>query len=87
MEQLSSNKEVVEQAEKAFVISQKRYTVGSGTLLEMNNSETALTQARLQLAQSIYDYLDARANLEATLGKSVDQYETDENYQNPLIKE
>lgn len=72
VEQVSSNKESVLQAEKAFMISQKRYNVGSGTLLEMNSSETALTQARLQYAQSIYDYLAARATLEATLGKSIE---------------
>ena len=72
VEQVSSNKESVLQAERAFTISQKRYMVGSGTLLEMNNSETALTQARLQYAQSIFDYLSARSELEATLGKSID---------------
>lgn len=72
VEQVSSNKESVTQAQKAFTISQKRYNVGSGTLLEMNTSETALTQARLQYAQSIYDYLAARAELEATLGRSVE---------------
>ncbi|MEG2946155.1 MAG: TolC family protein [Bacteroidales bacterium] len=71
VEQVSSNKESVTQAEKAFMISQKRYEVGSGTLLEMNSSETALTQARLQYAQSIFDYLSARATLEATLGRTV----------------
>ena len=40
----------------------------------MNTSETQLTQSRLQYAQSIYDYLTAKSNLDATLGKSVDQY-------------
>ena len=78
VEQVTSNKEVIEQAQKAYNISQKRYTIGSGTILEMNSSETALTQARLQYAQSIFDYLDARATLEATLGKSVEQYDTTE---------
>ena len=71
IEQVTSNKESVIQADKAYSISQKRYAVGSGTLLEMNTSETALTQARLQYAQSIYDYLAAKANLEATLGRPV----------------
>lgn len=71
VEQVSSNKESVVQAEKAYTISQKRYAVGSGTLLEMNSSETALTQARLQYAQSIFDYLSARVTLEATLGKTI----------------
>ncbi len=70
--QVGSNKEGVVQAQKAFNISQKRYEVGSGTLLEMNSSETALTQARLLYAQSIFDYLSARTELEATLGKTIE---------------
>ncbi len=72
VEQVGSNKEGVDQAQKAFMISQKRYEIGSGTLLEMNSSETALTQARLMYAQSIYDYLSARTELESTLGNSVE---------------
>ena len=79
VEQVTSNKESVIQAEKAYSISQKRYSVGSGTLLEMNTSETALTQSRLQYAQSIYDYLAAKANLEATLGRPTSQYEKEKN--------
>ncbi len=79
IEQVTSNKESVIQADKAYSISQKRYAVGSGTLLEMNTSETALTQARLQYAQSIYDYLAAKANLEATLGRPVTQYGNSDN--------
>ena len=75
VEQVTSNQESVIQAEKAYSISQKRYSVGSGTLLEMNTSETALTQSRLQYAQSIYDYLAAKANLEATLGRPTSQSE------------
>ena len=71
VEEVSSNKESVLQAEKAYSISQIRYDIGSGTLLEMNSSETALKQARLQYSQSIYDYLSARATLEATLGKPI----------------
>ena len=79
IEQVTSNKESVIQADKAYSISQKRYAVGSGTLLEMNTSETALTQARLQYAQSIYDYLAAKANLEATLGRPDTQYGNSDN--------
>ncbi|MGL4292853.1 MAG: TolC family protein [Bacteroidales bacterium] len=71
VEQMASNKESIIQAEKAFTISQKRYDVGAGTVLEMNSSETALTQARLQYAQAIYNYLSSRANLEATLGREI----------------
>ena len=45
----------VEQAERGYMISQKRYDTGAGTLLEMNDSELALTQAKLNFNQAIYD--------------------------------
>jgi outer membrane protein TolC len=70
-EQVVSNKENVYAAERAFMISEKRYEVGSGTQLERNSSESNLLQARLQYVQSIYDFLSNRAALEKTLGKLV----------------
>lgn len=59
----------VEQAERGYMISQKRYDTGAGTLLEMNDSELALTQARLNFNQSIYDYMVAKSDLEKVLGQ------------------
>lgn len=67
--QVESNKKAVEQANKAVTISSKRYDVGRGTILELNQSETALTQAELTYAQSIYDYLTNSADLDYTLGR------------------
>lgn len=69
VEQISSNKEGVRQAEKGRVIAVKRYEVGAGTILELNDSEVALTQAQLTYNQSIYDYLTAKADLDKVLGK------------------
>lgn len=66
--QVESNKEAVRQADKAVLIASKRYEVGRGTILELNQSETALTQAQLTYNQSIYDYLSNKADLEYTLG-------------------
>lgn len=66
--QLSSNRESVAQAEKGLLIAEKRYEVGKGTVLEMNSSEVALTQARLAFNQSIYDYLVAKSDLEYVTG-------------------
>ncbi|MDR1722377.1 MAG: TolC family protein [Tannerella sp.] len=68
-EQLASNKESVAQAEKGRIIAKKRYEVGKGTILELNDSEVALTQAQLTYNQSIYDYLVAKADLDKILGK------------------
>ncbi len=65
---LESNRQAVVQADKAVTISAKRYDVGKGTVLELNQSETALTQAELSYRQSIYEYLTNRADLEYTMG-------------------
>lgn len=57
------------QAQKGYDIAVKRYDTGAGTLLEVNDSRLALTQAQLNLNQSIYDFLVAKASLDETLGK------------------
>ena len=67
--QVNSNSIAVAQAEKALSISNKRYEVGRGTILEVNQSQTALTQAQLTYNQSIYDYLTSKSDFDYTLGK------------------
>ncbi|MDE7117045.1 MAG: TolC family protein, partial [Bacteroidaceae bacterium] len=69
MAQVESNAEAVKQAEKAVNIAGKRYEVGRGTILELNQSETAQTQAELTYVQSIYDYLSNKADFDYTLGR------------------
>jgi outer membrane protein TolC len=59
----------VDQAGRGYTIARKRYDIGAGTLLEMNDAELAMTQAKLNYNQAIYDYLVARSDLEKTLGK------------------
>ncbi len=68
-EQVSSNKEAITQAEKGRDIAEKLYEVGRGTVLELNSAEVALTQAQLTYAQSIFDYLSAKADLDKLQGK------------------
>lgn len=67
--QIESNREAVVKANKAVDISSKRYDVGRGTILELNQSEIALTQAELTYNQSIYDFLANKADLDYTLGR------------------
>ena len=67
--QVESNAEAVKQADKAVQISGKRYEVGRGTILELNQSETALTQAQLTYVQSVYNYLINKADFDYTLGR------------------
>ena len=68
-EQILSNKEAMNTADKALSISKKRYEVGAGTVLELNSSQVSLTQAELTYGQSIYDYLTAKADLDLVLGR------------------
>lgn len=58
----------VAQAERGRTISQKRYETGSGTLLELNDAELALTQAKLNFNQAVYDYVVTKSDLEKTIG-------------------
>lgn len=69
IDQVESNKLAVEQAKKTVDIAAMRYEVGNGTVLELNQSQTALTQAELTYSQSIYDYLVSKADLDYTLGR------------------
>ena len=68
-EQLESNKAAVELAVKGLEISQKRYDVGKGTILELTNSQVSLTNVKLTYNNSIYDYLVAKSELNTVLGK------------------
>ena len=70
VEQMASNKEAIAQAQKGRDIAEKLYEVGRGTVLELNNAEVALTQAKLTYTQAIYDYLSAKADLEKLQGKN-----------------
>ena len=75
-EQLKSNKTAVELAEKGLEISQKRYDVGRGTILELTNSQVSLTNVKLSYNNTIYDYLVAKSELDKLLGK---EYNLEEN--------
>ncbi len=68
-EKMKSNEITVRQAQKAYEIAQVRYGAGTGTILELNSSELALTQAKLNHSQAIYDFLSARADYEKAIGK------------------
>ena len=69
IEKIESNKKAMSQAEKAMIISKKRYEVGSGTFLDITNSELAYITAGLSYNQSIYDFLNSKSDLEKILGK------------------
>lgn len=49
-------------------VLEKRYQVGAATILEVLTSQTNLTQAQVNLVQTRFNYLIARAELEALVG-------------------
>lgn len=59
----------VEQARKAYKISDTRYRAGAGTILELNSAQLAQTQAQLNFSQAIYDYLSAKAEYDRIVGR------------------
>ena len=59
----------VEQARKAYSISDTRYRAGAGTILELNSAQLAQTQAQLNYSQAIFDYLTAKAEYDRIVGK------------------
>lgn len=72
LDKIESAKAAVYQAQRGYNIAQKRYQTGAGTLLELNDAEVALTQARLNLNQARYDFLTAHAEYEKNLGIKID---------------
>lgn len=74
--QYEAAKKSIESAEQGNAIAQKRYEIGSGTLLEMQNSQLALMQSRLNLNSSIYNYLVTKSSLDKILGISIDNVDS-----------
>lgn len=68
LKQYMAAKKSIEGAQTGFDIAQKRYEIGSGTLLELLDAQLALLQAKLNLNQSIYSYMVSKSSLEKMLG-------------------
>jgi len=58
-------------ATEAVRVQQERYRLGAGTLLDLLTAQANLTQAQVSQVQSRYNYLIARAQLEAIVGHAL----------------
>ena len=58
-------------ATEARRVQQERYRLGAGTLLDLLTAEANLTQAEVNQVQARYDYLIARAQVEALVGHAL----------------
>jgi outer membrane protein TolC len=58
-------------AAEALRVQQERYRLGAATLLDLLTAEANLTQAQVNQVQARYNYLIARAQVEALVGHSL----------------
>jgi outer membrane protein len=52
-------------------VQNERYRVGASTILDLLTSQAALTQAEVNVVQTRYNYLIARAQVEAVVGRTL----------------
>jgi len=67
-ESLLSQEKNVEQAQEAVKIAELSFTEGLATDLEVSSVQVALSQARTNYSQALYDYVTALALLEKAIG-------------------
>src|SRR5438445_451710 len=58
-------------AAEALRVQQERYRLGAATLLDLLTAEANLTQAQVNQVQARYNYLIARAQVEALAGHTL----------------
>jgi outer membrane protein TolC len=74
---IDSQKDTVVEATEALRLSNVRFDNGVGINLDVLDAQTSLAQVEQNLAQGIYDYLMAKAQLNRVMGR---QYSGEENY-------
>jgi outer membrane protein TolC len=67
-ESLLSQEKNVEQAQEAVRIAELNYSEGLATNLDVSSALVALSQARTNYSQALYDYALALAQLEKAIG-------------------
>jgi len=66
---LAAQEKTIEMAERGYEIVTARFLSSAATQLEVNDAELALTQAKVNRIQAVYDYLVASAELDQLLGR------------------
>jgi outer membrane protein len=82
-EAVLSTRDNVGLAERAMEIARVRYRRGLSTYLEFSDSNLALRQARLNHAEALWSWMDARADLAYAAATESDRLEADIEGDNP----
>jgi len=67
-ESLLSQEKNVEQAQESLRIAELSFEEGMVTVLDVNQAQTALTQAKTNYSQALYDYVVSLAELDKAMG-------------------
>lgn len=70
---ISTSQVTVEKAEEDFKIAQVRYSAGVGTNTDVIDAQVALTQAKNNYIQAMYDFNTNKANLTKAMGVPVEE--------------
>lgn len=73
LKQYHASSQNIATAKRGYDISVKRYEVGGGTLVDVDNSQLAYTQAELSRSTSIYEYLINKVSMEKIMGNSLNK--------------
>ena len=73
-ETLFSQEKNVEQAQESLRLAELNYNEGLATFLDVSSAQVALTQARTNYSQALFDYVIALAQLEKAMGRSFDEF-------------
>ncbi|MBD1207429.1 MAG: efflux RND transporter permease subunit [Ignavibacteria bacterium] len=68
-ERITAQVRTVQAAERSYKAVRQRYTQGLIRQIEVSDADLALTQAKTNYFQAVYDYLVAAADLDKALGK------------------
>lgn len=71
-ERIKTQQTVSETAELSYSITKYRYEKGVASRLELMDAEFALTTAKSNYLEAVYDYLSAKIELDRTTGKTED---------------
>ncbi|HEX2867411.1 MAG TPA: efflux RND transporter permease subunit [Ignavibacteriales bacterium] len=67
---IESQKQTVNSAERSYEMTRSRWLKGLSRQTDLFDAELALTQAKTNYLQAVYDYLTAQAELEKSLGRA-----------------
>lgn len=74
VQQIKLAQEQVATAQEALQLARQRYKLGLGSIVEVTQSEVALTAAQTKLAEAQYDYKIAEVTLAYAAGRAMDLY-------------